>query len=383
MSSLNPKLQTAREIDDSTKVHNRFNSLNYALPTPKIGGVDTVDDVSDVCEKMLKDGYAIVPDMLTAEQVAELKKVSYHLLETTPTGRNVFEGLCELLMVPKLERILNKMLVKNYLLTAFQCIEILPEEKQQLLHFDDQFVHMPRPRPYTKDGFVYKEAPVEKCKIKIKNKWSNTSHTKLLLFFFLCTLHKKIMQHRQTINKESHLWDDNRIPGKDDPTVAMEMKPGSALLLLSTTWHGGGPNSTSHPRLAVTAQFCQPWIRPQENQFLSVPFDMVLKMHPKIQSLLGYSIHFPFIGHSNGLHPLKALKHKFDDNTILFVKLLDAIISTLLFYLQIFSFFLLYFVFSNKTTPCHKFCPNKTYQRNAIPVYHNHILVCDKCKQKN
>ena len=30
-------------------------------------------------------------------------------------------------------------------------------------------------------------------------------------------------------------------------------------------------------------------------------------MSPRLQALLGYSIHPPFMGHANGLHPLRTL----------------------------------------------------------------------------
>ena len=35
---------------------------------------------------------------------------------------------------------------------------------------------------------------------------------------------------------------------------------------------------------------------------------MVRSLDNRIKNMLGYSIHFPFIGHSDGLHPLKALE---------------------------------------------------------------------------
>jgi len=93
-----------------------------------------------------------------------------------------------------------------------------------------------------------------------------------------------------------------------DP-IACVMPAGSVVLFLSTLWHGGGANRTeSSSRLAVSAQYCEPWLRPQENQQLVVPFDQLFTVDPKIRSLLGYSIHPPFVGHVDGLHPLKAIE---------------------------------------------------------------------------
>jgi ectoine hydroxylase-related dioxygenase (phytanoyl-CoA dioxygenase family) len=105
----------------------------------------------------------------------------------------------------------------------------------------------------------------------------------------------------------SHKWGADRLPKIEDGMPCV-MDAGDAVFFLSTLWHGGGSNRTSNAnRMAVTFQYCQPFIRPQENQFLSVPFATAKQLPPQIQSLLGYSVHPPFIGHSNGLHPLKAL----------------------------------------------------------------------------
>jgi len=65
------------------------------------------------------------------------------------------------------------------------------------------------------------------------------------------------------------------------------------VVFLSTLWHGGGSNTANVPRLAVSAQYCEPWIRPQENQFLSIPPSLVPKLDPEIQTLIGY---IPFHG---------------------------------------------------------------------------------------
>jgi len=291
-------VQKLKEIDGSSKIHSRLNGQsimwNWDLEQSTTTNQPN-DDITPICDHLFKHGYVVVPDMLNKEQVDEFKKITLEFLDSTPAGRNSFEGLTtrrvyglltkdkkyqELLLLPKLQQILDRLLYKNYLLTGYQCIDILPKEIQQALHFDDQYVLMPRPRPYTGIALI----------------WAIDQFTK--------------ENGATRVFPDSHTWPQGRTPTKDDPIIPMEMKPGSALILLSTTWHAGGANSTDRNRLAITAQFCQPWIRTQENQFLSVPFDMVLHLPPKLQSMLGYSIHFPFIGHSNGLHPLKALKNK-------------------------------------------------------------------------
>lgn len=85
------------------------------------------------------------------------------------------------------------------------------------------------------------------------------------------------------------------------------MPAGSCVLFAGTLWHGGGANREQRPRMAVTAQYCQPWLRPQEAFTLSTKPDTVRSLSPMLQSMLGYSIYPPFMGMVNGMHPLRLL----------------------------------------------------------------------------
>jgi ectoine hydroxylase-related dioxygenase (phytanoyl-CoA dioxygenase family) len=85
------------------------------------------------------------------------------------------------------------------------------------------------------------------------------------------------------------------------------MPAGSLLFFVGTLWHGGGANRTSAPRACVTAQYCAPWCRQQENFSLSVSRERVRHSSPHIQRLLGYSIHPPFMGFVDGMHPRRLL----------------------------------------------------------------------------
>ncbi|KKO98513.1 hypothetical protein THAR02_09376 [Trichoderma harzianum] len=71
---------------------------------------------------------------------------------------------------------------------------------------------------------------------------------------------------------DSHLWDSHRVPSAEE-TIPVIMPAGSMLFFLSTLWHGGGANTSDGSRLALTAQYCQPWIRPMENQILAVDWE--------------------------------------------------------------------------------------------------------------
>ena len=85
------------------------------------------------------------------------------------------------------------------------------------------------------------------------------------------------------------------------------MPAGSCILFLGNLWHGGGENRSGADRLALTAQYCEPWLRTQENYFLSVERETVAGLSEDMKRLLGYSIHPPFMGMVNGMHPRRKL----------------------------------------------------------------------------
>lgn len=106
---------------------------------------------------------------------------------------------------------------------------------------------------------------------------------------------------------KSHTWTADRTP---DPTEAESaiMPAGSVLYFLSTLWHGGGRNISTQDRVALTVQYCQPWIRQLENQMLAVGFDKLDEMPPRLVDMLGYKVGAPFIGHVDGSSPRAAAK---------------------------------------------------------------------------
>jgi PhzF family phenazine biosynthesis protein len=66
-----------------------------------------------------------------------------------------------------------------------------------------------------------------------------------------------------------------------------------------------GEDSAS--RLAVTPQYREPWVRQIENMSLAVPFEKARHFSQRVRELLGYSIHRPFIGYVDGMHPRRLL----------------------------------------------------------------------------
>ena len=78
------------------------------------------------------------------------------------------------------------------------------------------------------------------------------------------------------------------------------------LIFVGSVFHGGGANTTDRSRLGVILEYCAAWVRPQENHILGVPKQIVKDLDPKLQELLGYSVH-GLLGNVDGRNPKKYL----------------------------------------------------------------------------
>jgi ectoine hydroxylase-related dioxygenase (phytanoyl-CoA dioxygenase family) len=235
-----------------------------------------------------RDGYVILPDLLTPGELGEIRDAVAPLLDRH--GRNGFEGrmtqrvysvlnktrTCDRIADhPRVLALLDRLFLPNYLLSMLQVINILPGEQAQLLHTDDGFYPLPRPRAALGAATIW----------AIDDFTADNGATDII--------------------PGSHLW-GQRTPEEAEPQPVV-MKAGSCVFFLSTLWHGGGANRSAAPRLAVTAQYCEPWLRPQEAFTLSTTRDTVRAVSEDIRRMLGYSIHPPFIGQVDGMHPKRLL----------------------------------------------------------------------------
>jgi len=237
---------------------------------------------------MARDGYVVLPDLLTPAQLDEIRKAVTPLLNLH--GRNGFEGrstqriysvlnktaACDVIVDhPRVLALLDRMFLPNYLLSMLQVINILPGEQAQMLHTDDGFYPLPRPRAALGAATIW----------AIDDFTADNGATDVV--------------------PGSDRWGD-QLPGAAERKPVV-MSAGSCVFFPGTLWHGGGANRTPNPRLAVTAQYCEPWLRPQEAFTLSMTKDTVRRVSEDIRRMLGYSIHPPFIGQVDGMHPKRLL----------------------------------------------------------------------------
>jgi ectoine hydroxylase-related dioxygenase (phytanoyl-CoA dioxygenase family) len=119
----------------------------------------------------------------------------------------------------------------------------------------------------------------------------------------------------------SHRWGTEHPGMRELERVAAVMPAGSALVFDAALWHRGGSNRSPGTRLAISPQYCQPYLRPQESQLLIVPPEAARACTPRMRAMLGYSIHPPFLGQIDGMHPLRMVdpgyrEHKTHDRIV-------------------------------------------------------------------
>ena len=90
-------------------------------------------------------------------------------------------------------------------------------------------------------------------------------------------------------------------PGAEGTPV--EARPGSALLFLGSTLHGGGGNVSRAPRRGLLISYCLGWLKPYENQWLAYPPEVARCFPPELAALVGYRQHRPNLGNYEGRCP--------------------------------------------------------------------------------
>ena len=257
--------------------------------TARMNAQATADDVAAALKS---NGYAIVEHLLSPAEAAEKRAVLTRILAETPEGRNDFEGFKtrriyalfaktrafdEPATHPLVLGVLDRILGPSYQLSAPVGIEIHPGETAQVLHTDDGIYPIARPHQ----------------ELVLNVMWPLDDFTE--------------ENGATRVVPGSHTWVDQR-PDESTPVELATMPAGSVMFFVGSVFHGGGANNSSKPRLGTIIEYAAGWLRPQENHILAVPRETVKTLTPRLQELLGYNIHPPFVGNVDGRHPRKMLE---------------------------------------------------------------------------
>lgn len=100
----------------------------------------------------------------------------------------------------------------------------------------------------------------------------------------------------------SHLRQDEMLLDPKD-AIAAEMEPGSVLLFLGSTLHGGGANRTTLPRRGMIVSYSLGWLKPYELPWLAYPPNVARTFPAELAALAGYRAHRPNLGTFEGRCP--------------------------------------------------------------------------------
>jgi hypothetical protein len=263
-------------------------------------------------EQYENDGYVIFPEIMASEEVERQRAALAPFIEADIRGRNVFEGVesnriyamlgkdpifADLLTHPLQLAFAERELGKSCLLSACLAINLHPGETVQPWHMDDDHCRQPLPRkalgvstfwtidPMTEDNGATEIIPGSHKWAKVELNGANKAS--------------------DFATKDS--GDQNVDPGAHEDAIKAVMPAGSLMIAKGNLWHRGGANRSQATRLIVTPQYCPGWMRPLETMLLAVPPEKAAALPKRAQELLGYSIHEPFMGYVDGMHPGRAL----------------------------------------------------------------------------
>ena len=265
-----------------------------------------------------EQGWVVLERLLAPATLDAMRSALAPHLRRELLGRNDFEGFetervytlvdrgplfADLVEHPAVLALCDALLAPRYQLTASQAIRIHPGETPQPFHTDDPFYPIPRPRAAISVGTIWAvdDFTAENGATQIvsgSHRWDDGEVSRLLDDVAFAT---RPRADRTPIPKGA-------LPARwRDRVRDVVMPAGSVIVFLGTLVHRGGENRSAAPRLALSIQYCEPWARTQETWFLAVPRARAARLSPRVQELLGYAIHPPFMGHAGGLHPRRWL----------------------------------------------------------------------------
>ena len=252
--------------------------------------LDTItDDVDRWTERLLADGYCVIPGLLT-ETAAALDRDLAEDFACTPFCEGGFYGartkrfgrllarsehaealVRHPLVIGIVERVLSPW-CDTVQLNLTQAIALHPGALPQLPHRDQDMWR----------------GQLGEIEYLVNVMWPLTPYTR--------------------DNGATLVWPGSHGPRALEPDMPtgecpIEMAPGSALLFLGSTLHGAGGNRTDAVRRGCIVSYCLGWLKPYENQWLAYPPQVARGFSPELAALVGYRQHRPNLGNYEGRCP--------------------------------------------------------------------------------
>lgn len=168
----------------------------------------------------------------------------------------------ELLLHPLVEGAMSHLLGKSFILSSLSANIAGRGGEEMVLHADQGYLPFPTPKP-----------------VVANIAWMLTDFTE--------------ENGATLVVPGSHLRQEDiaRSGLPDDVApVAAEGRAGSALVFDGRLWHGTGRNRTAELRHAILSYHCRPFIRQQENPFLTLDPEVVAGFSDELRARTGYKM---------------------------------------------------------------------------------------------
>ena len=285
----------------------KTSATHVASVAPWLSAETFQEALTDVHDR----GYVIIEDVLSPSDCNDYRQILEQFMAVSPAGRNVFEGTSShrlYALLAKSERFADMIehplalafaehfLGESCLLSACLSINLHPGETVQPWHTDDGHISVPQPHDvfgisvfWALDDTTETNGATEV--LPYSHQWESPD--------IVGRLEDEHFEQRSALSEHPEAGIDR---------VKATMKAGSLMIMRSDVWHRGGANQTNEDRVIVTPQYCAGWARPLETMLLAVPPETVARLPSRTQALLGYSIHTPFMGYVDGMHPSRVLQ---------------------------------------------------------------------------
>lgn len=231
----------------------------------------------DILAVLKRDGALILTDVLSTDDLKQLRGELLPYVEATANGRDNFTGAHttrtgalvarseksrELVMHPTIIAAAKEFLkpfCETIQLHLTQVIRIKPGQVAQAIHRDRWAwgTHLKFLEP------------------QFNTIWAGTDFTKENGATQVCP--------------GSLDWADEHEVQPDEIAYA-EMKAGSVLIYSGGVFHGGGANVSNGDRMGINITYTLGWLRQEENQYLSCPPEIAKTLSPDLQAMIGYSL---------------------------------------------------------------------------------------------
>lgn len=102
---------------------------------------------------------------------------------------------------------------------------------------------------------------------------------------------------------------DDKLKFKEADTEPAEMEKGAVLFYSGSLYHGGGANHSDATRYGINITYNVSWLRQEENQYLSVPFEIARTLPLELLRLMGYARGAYALGYVDDLRdPIEVLR---------------------------------------------------------------------------